>query len=63
MGVEVNWIGDKQLPEALPVYFLIEQHEPFRYKMLDISFTRQEGCPGESFPPEDTLSLFPKQTR
>jgi hypothetical protein len=40
--------GDRELPEALPVYFLVEDRGNYHYEMSEISFFRQDGCPGET---------------
>jgi hypothetical protein len=60
IGVDLHSIQGKNLPEPLGVYFLVQQlEEPYRYKMTDISFSRQEGCPGESGPSLEKPTLFP----
>lgn len=60
IGVDIDWIGKKDLPEPLSVYFLVQQLEgPYRYKMTDISFNRQDGCPGDSGPSLEKPTLFP----
>jgi hypothetical protein len=63
VGVDLDWIKGKELPEALSVYFLVEQLEQYRFKMVGISFDRQEGCPGESKPNTESPSLFPSGRR
>jgi len=59
IAVDLNWLKGKQLPEALTVYFLVQPLEPYRFRMLGISFDRQEGCPGNSTPSIGTPTLFP----
>ncbi len=65
VGVAFDGIGDREMPEPLDVYFLVEDQGGYRYKMSEISFNRQEGCPGEAQATEATYdnlpSLFPKK--
>jgi hypothetical protein len=62
IGVALDSIGEREMPEPLSVYFLVEDHGGYSYKMSEISFDRQEGCPGETEPSYDNLpSLFPKK--
>jgi hypothetical protein len=58
VGVDLYWIKGNELPEPLSVFFLVEQLEQYRFKMVGINFDRQEGCPGESKPKTDSPSLF-----
>jgi len=58
IGVNLNSIKGKALPEPLSVYFLVKQLEQYRFKMVGINFDRQEGCPRESKPKPDSPSLF-----
>jgi hypothetical protein len=44
----------------MTVYFLVEELGKFRFQMADVSFGRQEGCPGETYPESDSPSLFSK---
>jgi hypothetical protein len=48
VGVGVINIGERDIPEPLSVYFLVRDNGEHRYEMLEISFDRQEGCPGET---------------
>ena len=62
IGVAFHSIGEREMPEPLSVYFLVEDHGGYSYKMSEISFDRQEGCPGETQTTYDNLpSLFPKK--
>jgi hypothetical protein len=63
IGVALDWLKDKELPEPLSVYFLVKQSEQYRFKMVEIGFDRQDGCPGESPPTEDNPSLFPTEQK
>jgi hypothetical protein len=58
IGVNLNSIKGKAIPEPLSVYFLVKQLEQYRFKMVGINFERQEGCPGESLPSTESPSLF-----
>jgi hypothetical protein len=58
IGVDLDWLKGKELPEPLSVYFLVQQPEQYRFKMLGVSFDRHDGCPGETPPTEDKPSLF-----
>jgi hypothetical protein len=61
-GVAFDSIGELEIPKPLSVYFLVEDQGDYRYKMSEISFDRQEGCPGETPATYDNLpSLFPKK--
>jgi hypothetical protein len=45
-------------------YFLVRDLGEHRYRMVDISTTRQPGCPGEGIPREtETPTLFPARPR
>jgi hypothetical protein len=62
IGAAFGAIGELETPEPLSVYFLVEDHGGYSYKMSEISFDRQEGCPGETAATYDNLpSLFPKK--
>ncbi len=59
VGVEVINIGERDVPEPLSVYFLVRDNGKYRYEMSEISFARQDGCPGETFADYDNPpSLF-----
>lgn len=61
IGVRIWHIGDQEVPEPLIVYFLVEDNGDYRFKMSEVSFDRQPGCPGESEASYDKLpSLFKK---
>jgi hypothetical protein len=49
--------SDRELPEPLRVYFLIQQKEKCRFQMTGIGFHRQGGCPGEAAPSTERPSL------
>jgi hypothetical protein len=59
IAVGMRWINGKELPEDLNVYFLVRQFGSYEFKMLDVSFERQEGCPGEAQPSSERQTLFP----
>jgi hypothetical protein len=59
IGMDLAWIKGNELPDALSVYFLVQQSDQYRFKMIAINFDRQEGCPGESPPSAESPSLFP----
>jgi hypothetical protein len=62
VGVALDSIGELEMPEPLDLYFLVEDQGGYHYKMSEISFSRQEGCPGETQATYDNLpSLFPKK--
>lgn len=58
VGIDLDWVQGKQLPEDLSLYFLVQQSDQYAFKMVGISFDRQEGCPGESQPNLDGPTLF-----
>jgi hypothetical protein len=61
IGVGIGYIGDRDIPEPLRVYFLVEDKGDYRFKMSEVSFDRQPGCPGESYAIYDNPpSLFKK---
>jgi len=61
VGVALDWIKGKELPEPLSAYFLVQQSEQYRFKMVGISFDRQDGCPGETRPNTESPSMFPRR--
>ncbi len=62
VAVEISRIGDRELPEPLTLYFLVRDKGEHRYEMSEISFSRQPGCPGESYAThENPPSLFKKE--
>jgi hypothetical protein len=62
IGVALENIGEREMPQPLSVYFLVEDPGGYRYKMSEVSFNRQEGCPGETEATYDNPpSLFPKK--
>jgi hypothetical protein len=63
VGVKLNVIKGRQMPEPLSVFFLVQQLGQCRFKMAGISFNRQDGCPGESPPSQDSPSLFPTREK
>jgi hypothetical protein len=63
VGVDLRFIGDHEIPEPLSVYFLVKDKGNYSYEMSELSFKRQDGCPGET-PPADYAeppSLFKKK--
>ncbi len=61
VAVGIMHIGDRVIPEPLIVYFLVENQGEFDFKLTDVSFGRQSGCPGESYATYDNMpSLFKK---
>jgi hypothetical protein len=62
IGVALGGIRKREIPEPLSVYFLVADEGAYRFKMSEISFDRQEGCPGETAATYANLpSLFPKK--
>jgi hypothetical protein len=60
IAVDVNYAKGDELPEPLTVYFLVEELGKLHFQMADVSFSRQDGCPGEAYPKSDSPSLFSK---
>jgi hypothetical protein len=60
IAVDVSQIGDRESPDPLSMYFLVRQFEEHRYEVVDVSYQRQAGCPGETPPNTLTPSLFKK---
>jgi hypothetical protein len=58
ISVDMHYASGKELPEPLTVYFLVRHLDTFRFEMTDASFSRQDGCPGESQPNLESPSLF-----
>jgi hypothetical protein len=58
IGLELGWAGGKQLPEPLSPFFLVEDLGNYSYRMANISFTRQPGCPGDAQADLSNPSLF-----
>jgi len=63
IGVSFESLKGKELPEALPVYFLVQQSEQYKFQMTGISFDRPDGCPGETPLKDEHLSLFPPRQK
>jgi hypothetical protein len=62
IGVAFDSIGESEMPEPLRVYFLVEDQGAYHYRMSEIGFERQDGCPGETAATFDNQpSLFPKK--
>ncbi len=62
VGVSIERLGDRESPEPLSVYFLVREKGDYHFEMSEISYNRQEGCPGETRADfEKRLSLFPKK--
>jgi hypothetical protein len=62
IGVEIGSIGDRKFPKPLCVYFLVEDKGHYHFRMSDVSFVRQPGCPGQAYAGYDNQpSLFKKQ--
>ncbi len=49
-GIEFHAAAGHDWPEPLAVFFLVRELRSGGYQMLDVSFNRQEGCPGEGEP-------------
>jgi hypothetical protein len=65
IAVDMNYAKGDELPEPLTVYFLVQELDSFRFEMAEISFNRQDCCPGESPANPDSPSLLgssPKDT-
>ena len=63
VAVELQSLADREIPEPLAVYFLIQDKGNYSYEMSEISFYSQDDCPGET-PPADYSelpSLFKKK--
>jgi hypothetical protein len=48
VGVGINSIGDREIPEPLSVYFLVQDKGDYRYEMSGVGFITQDDCPGET---------------
>ncbi len=59
VGLNLDWIHNTEVPKPLGVYFLVQQSGQYGFKMTDIAFDPQDGCPGESKPSLESPSLFP----
>jgi hypothetical protein len=62
VAVEFSSLGEREIPEPLAVYFLIQDKGIYSYEMSEISFYPQDDCPGDSPPADYTEmpSLFKK---
>jgi hypothetical protein len=63
VGVGIDVIGDREIPEPLIVYFLVKDKGNYSYEMSGVSFDTQDDCPGET-PAADygeLTSLFKKK--
>ncbi len=45
VGIDLDWIHGKGIPEPLTVFFLVQQSERYRFTMNSVSFLPREGCP------------------
>jgi hypothetical protein len=54
IGMGVNYLADRQLPEPLALFFLVHQTGPYQFEMTAVSFDKHKGCPGETPPNEDS---------
>jgi hypothetical protein len=61
VGIDLDWIKGKETPEPLSVFFLVRQADQYRFQVTGIGFDRQEGCPGDGRPGEESPSLFPQR--
>jgi hypothetical protein len=52
--IAINMTHTAATPSAPTVYFLVYELGQQRYEMMDVSSTRQHGCPGESPPKWET---------
>jgi hypothetical protein len=48
VGVELSSLGDREIPEPLAVFFLIQDKGNYSYEMSGISFEPQDDCAGET---------------
>jgi hypothetical protein len=48
VAVEVPKLNGHELPEPETVYFLVKDNGSYSYEMSEISYARQNGCPGET---------------
>ena len=48
VGVDLDSIGDREMPEPLSVYFLVKDKGNYSYEMSGVSFDTQDDCPGET---------------
>jgi hypothetical protein len=58
VAIDFDDFSGKKLPESLTVYFLVQEEKDHKFTMIDVSFTRQEGCPGKTEVKSDSPSLF-----
>lgn len=58
VAIEFHRLDGKELAEPRTVYFLVRQMEQYRFRMLDVSFERLSGCPGDAGPNLGIPSLF-----
>jgi hypothetical protein len=63
VGVGFDFIGDREIPEPLIVYFLVKDKGNYSYEMSAISFDSNDDCPGETPAADYTQlpSLFKKK--
>jgi hypothetical protein len=63
VGLSLRWMKGKELLQPRMVYFLMQARPEFHFQMTGISNDRQEGCPGQGDPSQDSPSLFPASTQ
>ena len=62
VALDIGFMGQREIPEPMHVYFVVEALGEYRFKMAEVSFDRQPGCPGESYASYDNPpSLFKKR--
>ncbi len=55
IALNIDHIGEQEMPEPLAVYLLVQDSGDYHFKMSEVSFDRQSGCPGET--PADYANL------
>ncbi|MGD0616479.1 MAG: hypothetical protein ABSB67_02340 [Bryobacteraceae bacterium] len=60
IGMDLGKSDQERSDDPGEVFFLVQAMPEYRFQMTGISFTRQEGCPGESDPEAESPSLFPE---
>jgi hypothetical protein len=63
VGVDLDFVGDREIPEPLHVYFLVKDKGNYSYEMSGVSFGTEDDCPGETPAADytDLPSLFKKK--
>jgi hypothetical protein len=61
VAVNVDYLGENELPEPLTLFFLVHQTGPYQFEMAGVSFDEHEGCDGETPPNSDSPWLKGEQ--